>query len=156
MVLSKKTMIWRWQPLLKDIPGAGLVTSQGLFGRTLTYKFSSKSWVWSEVVELSKPSFTFLVHFYERTLAPLPFQVELKLFGWAPAPGGVELELELWQTGPQFLDLHWRSNGNIRAQLIEFCIFTDEWNTHILFFFTWTPVQCTWDDIIRASPRDYI
>jgi hypothetical protein len=74
-----------------------------LFIIASSLKFSFRSWIWSGVVELSKPSSTTLVHFVrELHPAPLPFFVELKLFGWAPAPGGVELELELelCQTGP--------------------------------------------------------
>jgi hypothetical protein len=54
----------------------------GLFGTALTPKFSSRSWVWSGVVELPKPSSTTLVHFMrELHPAPLPVLMELKLFG---------------------------------------------------------------------------
>uniref|UniRef100_A0A0E0BTC5 Uncharacterized protein n=1 Tax=Oryza glumipatula TaxID=40148 RepID=A0A0E0BTC5_9ORYZ len=72
------------------------------YGKGLTPKFNSRSWVWSGVVELPKPSSITLVHFMrELHPAPLPVLVELKLFGRAPAPGGVELELELCQTCPK-------------------------------------------------------
>jgi hypothetical protein len=53
-----------------------------LFGIGTGSKFSYRSWVWSRVVELPKPSSTTLVHFVrELHLAPLPVLVELKLFG---------------------------------------------------------------------------
>ena len=70
-----------------------------LFGTTPTSKFSYRSWVWSEVVELPKPSSTTLVHFV-RGLHPTPLLILVELFGWAPAPERMELELELCQTGP--------------------------------------------------------
>lgn len=45
-------------------------------------------------MEPLKPSSTSLVHFMrELHSAPLPFWVELKLFGWALALGEVELVL---------------------------------------------------------------
>ena len=76
--------------------------TEGLFGTAPTPKYNSRSWVWSEVVELPKLSSTTLVHFMrELHPTPLPVLVELKLFGWDPTPGGMELELELCQTGPE-------------------------------------------------------
>ncbi len=81
--------------------GEDLSNRKALFGTAPTPKYNSSSWVWSGVVELTKPSSTTLVYFVkELHPTPLLVLVELKLFGWAPAPGGVELELELCQTGP--------------------------------------------------------
>jgi hypothetical protein len=57
-------------------------TIKGLFGTAPTSKFSFRSWIWSGVVKLPKPSFITLVHFV-RELHPTPLSVlmELKLFG---------------------------------------------------------------------------
>jgi hypothetical protein len=57
------------------------LATMGLFGTAPTPKFSSRSWVWSGVMELTKPNSITLVYFVRELYpAPLPILVELKLF----------------------------------------------------------------------------